>query len=251
MRDLYGYRRMYGIATPSVNTCVQPEMDRMRPHGVTNHIARMHVPDLKIRSDEDFAKGIDALFESIDAAVDQLVTCQPDHLILGISALAIWGGSQKTSRDLATRIQTRAGGKLPVSLASDALIEALQVLNVKRRIAIVEPYYPIIQPRMESFFGECGYEIVRFNHMQGGQFTGYTKTTREALIKQLAAIDSPDVEALIAFGANLPMAAIADEAERWLNKPVISVNIATYWHALRHGGIDDKIQDWTRLMREF
>ena len=64
-------------------------------------------------------------------------------------------------------------------------------------------------------------------------------------------IDSPDVEALIAFGANLPMAAIADEAERWLNKPVISVNIATYWHALRHGGIDDKVQNWTRLLRDF
>ena len=132
-----------------------------------------------------------------------------------------------------------------------ALIDALEALGVKKRIAIVEPYFPIIQPRMESFFGECGYEIVRFNHMQGGQFTGYTKTTRQALIKELAAIDSPDVEALIAFGANLPMAAIADEAERWLNKPVISVNIATYWHALRHGGIDDKVQDCTRLMREF
>lgn len=228
MRDLYGYRRMYGIATPSVNTCVQPELDWMRPHGVTNHIARMHVPDLKIRSDEDFAEGIDALFESIDAAVDQLVTCQPDHLILGISALAIWGGSRQASRELAARIRKRAGGRLPVSLASDALIEALQAHNVKRRIAIVEAYFPIIQPQMESFFGECGYEIVRFNHMQGGQFTGYTKTTRQALIKELAAIDSPDVEALIAFGANLPMAAIADEAERWLNKPVISVNIATY-----------------------
>jgi maleate isomerase len=226
-------------------------MDRMRPHGVTNHVARMHVPDLKIRSDEDFAKGIAALFESIDAAVDQLMTCQPDHLILGISALAIWGGSRQASRELTTRIQNRAGGKMPVSLASDALIEALEALGVKKRIAIVEPYFPIIQPRMESFFGECGYEIVRFNHMQGGQFTGYTKTTRQALIKELVAIDSPDVEALIAFGANLPMAAIADEAERWLNKPVISVNTATYWHALRHGGIDDKVLDCTRLMREF
>ena len=30
-----------------------------------------------------------------------------------------------------------------------------------------------------------------------------------------------------------------------LNKPVISVNITTYCHALRHRGIDDKIQDWT------
>ena len=43
--------------------------------------------------------------------------------------------------------------------------------------------------------GECGYEIVRFNHMQSGQFTGCTKTARQALIKELAAIDSPDVEA--------------------------------------------------------
>jgi len=87
--------------------------------------------------------------------------------------------------------------------------------------------------------------------MQGGQFTGYTRTTASALIKELKAIDSPDVEALVQFGANLPMAAIADEAERWLGKPVIAVNIATYWHALRHGGIADKVYGHTRLMREF
>ena len=140
---------------------------------------------------------------------------------------------------------------VPVTLASEAIVEALGALGVKRRIAIVEPYFPIIQPRMESFFGECGYDVVRFNHMRGGQFTGYTRTTAEALIGELKAIDSPDVEALVQFGANLPMAAVADEAERWLGKPVIAVNIATYWHALRTGGVADKVQGCTRLMREF
>jgi maleate isomerase len=251
MRDLYGYRRMYGVPTPSVNTCVQPEYDGMRPPGVTNHIARMHVPDLKIGSDEDFAKGIDALFDSIDGAIDQVMTCSPDHLVLGISALSVWGGSRKSARDLAAKMAARAGGKVPVTLASEAIVEALQALGIKRRIAVVEPYFPIIQPKIESFFGECGDDIVRFNHMQGGQFTGYTRTTADALIKELKAIDSPDVEALVQFGANLPMAAIADEAERWLGKPVIAVNIATYWHALRHGGIADKVYGHTRLMREF
>jgi maleate isomerase len=251
MRDLYGYRRMYGVPTPSVNTCVQPEYDRMRPPGVTNHIARMHVPDLKIRSDEDFARGIAALFDSIDNAIDQVMTCGPDHLVLGISALSVWGGSRQSAADLAKRMSKRAGGDIPVTLASEAIVEALRVLGVKRRIAIVEPYFPIIQPKMEAFFGECGYDIVRFNHMQGGQFTGYTRTTAEALIGELKAIDSPEVEALVQFGANLPMAAVADEAERWLGKPVIAVNIATYWHALRTGGIADKVFGCTRLMREF
>ncbi|MEA2868312.1 MAG: maleate isomerase [Bradyrhizobium sp.] len=169
----------------------------MRPPGVTNHIARMQMPDLKISSDEDFAQGIDALFDSIDGAIDQVMTCSSDHLVLGISALSVWGGSRKSARDLAAKMSARAGGKVPVTLASEAIVEALQALGIKRRIAVVEPYFPIIQPKMESFLGECGYEIVRFNHNQGGQLTGYTRTTASALIKELKAIDSPDVEALV------------------------------------------------------
>jgi maleate isomerase len=59
------------------------------------------------------------------------------------------------------------------------------------------------------------------------------------------------VEALVQFGANLPLAGIADEAERWLGKPVLAVNIATYWHALRTAGIKDQIEGFTRLMSDF
>lgn len=249
MRDLYGYRRMYGVPTPSVNTCVQPEYDGMRPPGVTNHVARMHVEDLAIHSDGDFARGIDALFDSIDGAIDQVMTCRPDHLVLGISALSVWGGSRRSAVDLAARMSARGGG-LPVTLAADAIVAALRALGVERRIAVVEPYFPIIQPRIEAYFAECGYEVVRFNHMQGGQFTGYTRTTPGALIEALRATDCAEAEALVQFGANLPMAAVADEAERWLGKPVVAVNIATYWHALRQGGIHDKVHGHTRLMRE-
>ena len=36
------------------------------------------------------------------------------------------------------------------------------------------------------------------------------------MIRAIKAIDGPDVEAIVQFGANLPMARIADEAERWL-----------------------------------
>ena len=47
------------------------------------------------------------------------------------------------------------------------------------------------------------------------------------------------------------MARLADEAERWLDKPVISVNVATYWHACRTNGIDDKLYGFTQLFSRF
>jgi maleate isomerase len=250
VRDYLGWRRMFGVATPSPNTCVQPEYDAMRPPGVTNHISRIYIEDRQVETDEDFAEALDhELGTPLDDAIDRVMTCKPDHFILGVSALTVWGGSRSFSDALKARIKARAG--VEVTLASDAIIAGLRAHGVKKRIAIVEPYFPIIQPRIEAFFAEFGYEIVRFNHMRGRQFTHYTHVTARSMIESLRSIDSPDVEALVPFGANYPMARIADEAERWLDKPVIAVNVATYWHALRQAGIDDKVVGFTRLLSDF
>ena len=64
-------------------------------------------------------------------------------------------------------------------------------------------------------------------------------------------VNSPDVDAIIQVGTNLGMAQLAAEAERWLEKPVIAINTALYWHALRQNGIDDKIPGWGRLLSDF
>ena len=249
MRDYLGWRKVFGIATPAINTCVQPEYDAMRPRGVTNQVSRMRGADIPLRTDADFEQVCMDLFASLDDTIEQATYCRPDHLILGISALAVWGGTRASSDALRERLSKRGKG-LPVSLATDAIVEALRVYGIKRRIAVVEPYFPIIQPRIESFFAEHGFEVVRFNHMQGPQISEFTRTSSAGLIDALRKVDGTDVEALVQFGANLPMASVADEAERWLGKPVIAVNIATYWHALRHSGIDDRMDGFTRLLAE-
>ena len=66
MRDYLAWRLAFGVTTPSTNTVVQPEYDDMRPPGVTNHLARMVIPDMPIRSNEDF----DASIRLIDAALE-------------------------------------------------------------------------------------------------------------------------------------------------------------------------------------
>ena len=46
------------------------------------------------------------------------------------------------------------------------------------------------------------------------------------------------------------MTELADEAERWLGKPVIAINAATWWMALRDNGIEDKVHGYGSLLRE-
>ena len=72
-------------------------------------------------------------------------------------------------------------------------------------------------------------------------------TLRQALLD----VDGDDVDALVQAGTNLSMPRLADEAERWLGKPVIAINAAIWWMALRDNGIDDKIEGCGRLLREF
>jgi len=167
MRDFYAQRKMFGIVTPSANSCVQPETDAMRPMGVTNQVGRMYTPDLKVGSDADFANAMDLLFDSIGPAIDSVMPSRPDHLVLGISALTVWGGTLAAAQKLKQDMIERAGGNIDVTLPSDAILAALKTHQIKKRIAIVEPYFPIIQPRIEAFFEEAGYEVVKINHLKG------------------------------------------------------------------------------------
>jgi maleate isomerase len=58
------------------------------------------------------------------------------------------------------------------------------------------------------------------------------------------------VEAIVQVGTNLSMGRLADEAERWLGKPVLAINAVTLWHALRTNGIPDQMRGFGSLLRE-
>ena len=58
------------------------------------------------------------------------------------------------------------------------------------------------------------------------------------------------VDAVVQVGTNLAMGEVAAMAEFWLDKPVLAINTATYWYALRYYGIKDQMQGWGRLMAE-
>ena len=75
MADYLGYRAKMGVTTPSTNTVVQPEYDNMRPTGVTNHLARMHIENIDTVDNTSFDKSIELIDAGLDEAVDRVMTC--------------------------------------------------------------------------------------------------------------------------------------------------------------------------------
>ena len=75
--------------------------------------------------------------------------------------------------------------------------------------------------------------------------------TPAQLTPVLRELDGDDVDAIVQVGTNLSMVRLAAAAELWLGKPVIAINTATWWHALRANDIHDKFDGFGRLMAEF
>lgn len=248
MPDALGFRCKFGVMAPSTNTIVQPDFDDMRPFGVTNHYSRIYTPNAAALSNDTFKAGIDTIGSNVIDAVDRVMTCAPDHLIMGISALSFFGGV-KGANSFQARIEDHTGLKLTVG--SHATAAALEAYGGIRRIAVLTPYWPVMNAEVMGYFGDRGFTTVRNIALECRSWVGIAEVTTSQCREALRKLDGDDVDALVQVGTNLSMVRLAAAAELWLGKPVIAINTATYWHALRAAGIPDKVSGFGRLLEEF
>jgi maleate isomerase len=91
------------------------------------------------------------------------------------------------------------------------------------------------------FFEACGYEVVKTYGMKSVGPTAVARFTAEQIIAAFEEVDHHQAQALIHVGTNLPVSALTDFIEQKFGKPLIGVNVATYWWALRKIGILDSL----------
>src|SRR5687767_15440546 len=92
MPDSLGCRAKFGVLAPSTNTSVQPEYEAMRPWGVTHHHSRLVITDTRVSDDASFMAMMDSIRAALLPALDAALTCDPDYVILGMSAETFWDG---------------------------------------------------------------------------------------------------------------------------------------------------------------
>ncbi len=146
-------------------------------------------------------------------------------------------------------VEDAAGVNL--TMGSESLVAAIQAYGNIKKVAFVSPYYPVANKQVSRYLSDHGIETVRDHCLRCPSWTAISQVSERTLANSLKQLDGDDVDALLQVGTNLSMIRLAAAAERWLDKPVIAINTATYWHALRQNGMQDKVYGFGRLLEQF
>lgn len=249
MADTLGWRLKLGVLVPSTNTSVQPEYDAMRPPGVTNHVRGFRIPNAPTRTDAEFRQQLENMRATMVDAMDEALTLEPDHVILATAAES--AGGVAGAKLLRERLLAKSGGQVGVTLGADAVLAALRRYDRIERIGLVTPYMPAGDEQARQFFEDSGFVVAGVKGLRCGSPVLIAHTPKAAIRDAIVEVGGPAADAVVVVGTNLPMARVAAAAEFWLDKPVVALNTATYWHALRTCGIKDTLQGFGRLLGEF
>lgn len=246
-RDVLAPRLKLGIIGPATNTIVQPDFDDLRPWGVTNHYSRILVADADNVDDESFVAATTVIGENTLEAVRMANHCKPNHMVMGMSAVTFYGGLAG-AKAFTDKIFRESG--VGVTVGSTALATALGRFPNVRRVAFLSPYFPTANSLIGAFLQESGFEVIRDIALRINRWTAIAEVSEKRLIEAIKALNGYDVDAIAQVGTNLSMMRLAATAEAWLGKPVIAINTATYWAALRTCGITDRIAGFGCLLEQ-
>jgi maleate isomerase len=248
MVDRLGYRAKVGLLVPSFNASMQPELEAMRPVGVTNHVARIEIDDGPLSNNEEQASLVARIGGGVPAALRQVLAIDPRVVLHGISIPTFWDGPGG-SRHLHAELERMAG--VPVVIGALACEAALERLDRPRRLGVITPYQPNGDEAVASYFRTLGFDVRIVHSLRSLAHSAIAESSTKQIVDAFNKVYAAGVDAVLQVGTNIAAADLADEAERWLSVPVISINTAIYWQGLRQAGIADQFSGFGRLMRMF
>ena len=250
MPDVLAWRKKFGVLAPSTNTIVEPDLHMMAVPGVTSHMGRIMMQNTgrssaNLPASEERAR---MLGGEMQPTIERLLPMEPDYLVMAMSAPTFRGGVEGNRR-WREQMQEYSGG-LGTANGAEACQRALNLLNVKR-ISVLTPYWSDTSDHVIQFFTESGFEVVNNIDLESPTPVGIGHITSDQCREALLKVNSDRAEAIIQCGTNLSMVRLADEADRWLGKPVLAINATIWWMALRDNGIKDQLQGFGRMLRDY
>jgi len=245
--DTLGYRAKVGVVVPGTNTTVQPEYDAMRPAGVTNHVGRMFLPPRPYDDLNAYKHALETEAGRLEEALELLLLCEPVAVAHGHSIHSFRGD---VARGLEEQAKLSALCKVPFWTPSVAILKGLEALGNPRRIAILSPYWPPADEMIANWFRSGGFDVVKSNGLKATGPTNVARISPDRIFEGFASIDDPRAEVMIHVGTALPVSALTPEIERRHGKPLVGVNVATYWATMRSIGIEDRKTGFGKLYAE-
>ncbi len=233
MTDTLASRAIIGVMTPAMNSVVQPELESMRPSGVTNQMQR-------------FRLGGERISEDLFLEAEKLMDVNPRALAIGLTTDAGPSGVVKLD-SVCDELQNHVG--VPVCNASIATQKGLRQLHAKR-IAVLTPFNAEIDQIVKANIEEGGFEVIAIRGTEAPNLPAICETPLDQIRGLIRELASTGCDAIAQIGTALPCADLVEELEVETGKTIIACNIAVYWETLRAAGIQDRVDGYGYLLRE-
>ncbi|MBO9452490.1 hypothetical protein J7426_19615 [Tropicibacter sp. R16_0] len=233
MADTLAPRAIIGVMTPAMNTVVQPELELLRPDGVTNQMQR-------------FRLGGDAVSDDLIDEALKLMDCNPAALCIGLTTDAGPGGVDRLARR-GKELEDAVG--VPVLNASAADHAALRAFGAKR-VAVVTPFNAEIDQHVKANTEEAGFEVVAIEGTCAPSLPEICETPLDDIRAVFARVARSDCDAILQVGTALPVVSLIEELETEHGKPIVACNAAVYWQTLRTIGVTDAVPGFGTLLRQ-
>jgi maleate isomerase len=234
MPDRYGPRGVVAVVIPIQNSNMQPEYEAMRPAGVSNQIYRFW---LEGDGDTPMAAAI--------RVIPDTLKCWPDTIIVG-NSVEMRNVSVATHLRYRARLQ-EAAGDVRVVTAAEACEAALRTLGA-RRVGLLNPMFKENSESAAVYYRELGFEVPAISWLDIDKPEKIIGVQPEQIAAVFSEIAGPEVDALLHVGGALGVVDMLDDLENELGNPIVSVNAATYWYALRLLGVLDPIPGFGQLL---
>ena len=146
--------------------------------------------------------------------------------------------------DISRRI-TQATGK-PATTTSTAMIKALRALNVSR-VALASPYLADVEKQFIDFVQAHDIKVV--NSVSLSLRDGHSIVPPEKIRQLAESGDVPEAQAVFVGCTGQKLAEHLEAMEAKLNKPVLTANQVTSWHALQLMGVPPRVSGRGRLFQ--
>ena len=234
MADTLAPRAIIGVMTPAMNTVVQPELELLRPDGVTNQMQR-------------FRLGGEMISDDLTEEAEKLMDCNPVAVAIGLTTDAGLGGVAKLA-SVCQALENKI--RVPVCNASAADHDALRKFGAKK-VAVVTPFNAEIDQHVKANTEDAGFDVVAIKGTEAPSLPAICETSIEDIIAVFDHVAASDCDAILQVGTALPVVALIAALEGKYNKPIVACNAAVYWQSLRKAGITDQFSGYGRLFEEF
>lgn len=232
MPDRFGPRGVIALFIPLQNSNMQPEYEAMRPDGINNQIYRI---DLSVA---------DRVPEAAVRVIDGALGCWPDVVAVG-NSVEMRLMTPPMFDDYRNKLQEKIGD-VPLVTGTDATVAALKAVGAKR-IAAISPMSDAYSQSVADYYQALGFEVPYHGGLQVGLPQNIINLGFAEAREAFHRLDHPDVDTFLHVGGALGIVDSIEKLEEEFGRPVISVNVATYWRALRTIGVTDPLNGFGKL----